>query len=88
MPEKIIQNSGPGNASSPSSSGIQQLQYLYIVAGSVDAFLLRDMALLCNTILAKNRLMRYGQMTLKDISNVSVLVDTIARYLLENSKNL
>lgn len=69
------------------STGINQLYYLYTVSGSIDIYLLKDVAYLCDFI-ARGRYLGYGLLNFKDVSNIAILVDMIARYLLDNNKYL
>lgn len=53
----------------------------------MDVYLLQDVAAFCNVI-AKGRYLSYGQMTFTDIGKVAILVDMIARYIMDNMKLL
>jgi hypothetical protein len=41
--------------------------------------------MICNS-LARGRFMAFGQMTFKDVTNISIFVDTLARFILDNEK--
>ncbi len=69
------------------SAGLPQLQYLIHVAGGVDRYLLRDAALVINT-LAKGRFRGFGLLIIRDVFGVSCFIDTLTKYLLENLKEL
>lgn len=46
---------------------------------------LNNLVFICN-VLSEERLLECGKMTVKDISNSVVLLDTLSKHLLENTK--
>lgn len=53
----------------------------------VDPQILRDVCTIVNSI-AKGRFLAFGEMNIKDIANVALFVDLIAKYLIDNQKML
>jgi hypothetical protein len=49
--------------------------------------MLRDVCTIVNSV-AKGRFLAFGEMNIKDIANVALFVDLIAKYLIDNQKML